>query len=170
MVSLDTIQSAVFQQVRKQDLALSRTQARDVLAYVVNRLWFQSGGGIQSSRLVLSQSVLGHRLGLSRQWVNTLLTRLDQAGWIARYAPPVPGGQRGPTVIRIGPQLQRVLIAIKKSRVKSDVKSTRQLLPKKQDNKYFIIQEPTGEQQRKLPLLKTWWERGKQDARLWEDL
>jgi hypothetical protein len=117
--------------------------------------------------------------GLSRQWVGTLLARLQSEGWIEFSAPVLDHGMRGSTVFRIGRQVQRVLVMLTKSKprkksVNSAVKERWQFSPSKEEKKILQIREkeltpPPPQIFSKFPLLKIWLERGKDDIPKKED-
>ena len=59
---------------------LARNRSRDLLRFVLCRLYDQGRGKLQGTHLTLAQGTLARKLGLSRQWVGILLARLQQAG------------------------------------------------------------------------------------------
>lgn len=169
-LSLDNILSAAAFFVRKWSPDLARNQSRDLLRFVICRLYDQSRGKLLPARLELAQGTLARKLGLSRQWVGILLARLQEAGWIEYAAPWVGPGMRGSTIICIGRQLKRLLIMLAKSRrgkkrVKLDDKEKWQFSPPIESKNNFLIQKKEQELFRpeilqKIPLLKRWMERG----------
>jgi hypothetical protein len=104
--TLDTLLSKTWVLVGKRTPALKRDQSRDLLFYLLCRLYDQSPGHLGRAQLVLPQDTLARDLGLSRQWVGVLLGRLRQAGGI-EYAGV--DGRRGATVFRVGGQVKRLL-------------------------------------------------------------
>ncbi|MBI3795968.1 MAG: hypothetical protein HY268_03235 [Deltaproteobacteria bacterium] len=109
ILALDTILSATFFFAGKWTPGLKRNQARDVLRFLVCRLYDQGRGNLMQAHLTLAQTTLAHKVGLSRQWVGILLDRLQEAGWIDCYAPRLIDGMCGSTIFRVGRELKRVL-------------------------------------------------------------
>jgi hypothetical protein len=79
-LALDTVLSAVFGFVGKWSPDLQHNRAPYVLRYLLCRLYDQSRGQLMSSQIILAQSTVARKLGLSRQWVGILLARLQEAG------------------------------------------------------------------------------------------
>src|SRR5262245_12399679 len=102
VLALDNILSATSFFVGKWTPALKRTQARDVLRFVVCRLFDQGRGNLMIAQLSLAQTTLARKTGLSRQWVGIVLGRLQETGWLEYYAPRLPDGMHGSTVFRAG--------------------------------------------------------------------
>lgn len=170
-LSLDTILSASSYFVRKWSPDLARNQSRDLLRFVICRLYDQGRGKLIGSQLTLAQSTLGRKLGLSRQWVGILLSRLEREGWIQFTAPYIDAGMRGSTIIRIGRQLKRLLVMLAKSRLRKkqarlDDKSAWQFSPLSKEKRLSLIQEkeqelPSPKILKRVPLLQIWLQRGK---------
>jgi hypothetical protein len=169
-LALDTILSASLFFVGKWTPALKRNQSRDLLRFLLCRLYDQSRGQLVNGQLTLAQSTLARKLGLSRQWVGELLDRLQQAGWIEYSAPVLDDGMRGSTIFRVGRQLKRLLVMLLKSRrsktpAKSDANKAWQFSPSKEEKRHLQILEqettpPKPEVLKRIPLLKQWLERG----------
>src|ERR1043165_3602440 len=115
VLALDTILSASFHFVIKWSPELDRTKSRDLLRFILCRLYDQSRGQLVNTQLVLAQTTLARKLGLSRQWVGVLIQRLEAAGWIEHYSPVLPDGTNGSTIWRIGRTLKRLLVMLTKS-------------------------------------------------------
>lgn len=174
VLSLDTVLSAAFHFVRQWSPGLERNQSRDLLHFVLCRLYDAGRGKLVHAHVTLAQGTLARKLGLSRQWVGILLSRLEHAGWIEYTAPYIDAGMRGSTTMRVGRQLKRLLIMLAKSRpqkkpVKSDDKARWQFSPSYELKKLLSIQKkeeepPSPEVLRKIPLLGTWLERGEKDS------
>lgn len=170
-LSLDNILSASSFFVRKWSPALARNQSRDLLRFVICRLYDQGRGHLVPARITLAQGTLARKLGLSRQWVGILLARLQAAGWVDYTAPVVGPGMRGSTVLRIGRQLKRLLVMLTKARRRktpiNPVDNSRwQFSPLIREKILSLIQTkekepPNPELLRRIPLLETWMERGK---------
>jgi hypothetical protein len=175
VLALDTILSAVFFFTGEWTPTLKRNQSRDLLRYLLCRLYDQSRGQLMVGQVTLAQGTLAHKLGLSRQWVGELLDRLQAAGWIEYYAPVLEDGMRGSTIFRVGRQLRRLLVMLLKSKrrktpTKSDVNRAWQFSPTDVEKRQRTIREqettpPKPELLRRIPLLKAWLERGERPAR-----
>jgi hypothetical protein len=172
VLSLDNILSAVNFFAGKRNPELKGNQSRDLLRYLLCRLFDQGHGCLMGAQITLAQGTLAIRLGLSRQWVGILLNRLQAAGLIEYYAPVLPGGMRASCNFRIGGQLQRILIMLVKSKrgkthVKSDAKDRWQFSPSsKEEERILKIRErentpPRQELLDRSPTLNLWWERAK---------
>ena len=174
-LALDNILSASLFFVSKWTPELKRNQSRDILRFLLCKLYDQSRGKLRTSHITLAQTTLARKLGLSRQWVGTLLTRLQSEGWIEFSAPVLDHGMRGSTVFRIGRQVQRVLVMLIKSNprkksVTPAVKERWQFSPSKEEKKLLQIQikektSPPPEVFSRFPLLKVWLERGKHNIK-----
>ena len=172
ILTLDMILSATTFFVRKWSPELTRNQSRDLLRFVLCRLYDQGRGKLVGTQLTLAQDTLARKLGLSRQWVGILLARLAQAGWITYTAPWVAAGIRGSTIIGIGRQMKRLLIMLAKSRprktpAKSAANDRWQFSPLFREKILSSIQTQeekplTLKTLKKIPLLKQWMERGRQ--------
>lgn len=171
VVALDSILSASFHFVVKWSPELDRTKSRDLLRFLLCRLYDQGRGQLVNSQLVLAQTTLARKLGLSRQWVGILVQRLENAGWIEHYSPVLPDGTNGSTIFRIGRTLKRLLVMLAKSTrgktpAKKPAKSTWHFSPASAERNLFSIREkenqpPSPALLAKIPILKTWLERGK---------
>jgi DNA-binding Lrp family transcriptional regulator len=149
---------------------LRRNQSRDVLRFLICRLYDAGRGKLVGAQLVLAQGTLARKLGLSRQWVGILLARLEEAGWLECYSPVLDDGMRSSTMFRVGRQLKRLLMMLTKSKprkkpTKSDAKPRWQFSPSKEEKRLFQIlkqetEPPKPEMLAKIPLLRRWMERG----------
>jgi hypothetical protein len=170
VIALDSILSATFFFVGKWTPALKRNQSRDLLRFILCRLYDEGRGNLTNAQLILAQTTLARKLGLSRQWIGILLAWLQDAGWIEYYSPTLPDGTNGSTIFRIGRQLKRLLIMLAKARqrkkpIKSDAKSTWRFSPRRLEKQEMLIREKENQplSQRtleKIPLLKQWMKRG----------
>lgn len=172
VLGLDTILSAMFCFVDRWTPALSRNHSRDLLRFLLCRLYDQNRGNLFSARITLAQTTLAKKLGLSRQWVGELVHRLDEAGWLVHVCPKLPDGTNSPTMFMIGRQLKRVLVMLTKSKrrkkrpTKEAAKSTWHFSPSAEEKKQILIREkektpPKPELLARIPLLRQWLERGK---------
>jgi hypothetical protein len=101
-----------------------------------------------------------------------LLLRLQHAGWVHYYAPPLPDGTRGSTVFQVGGQLKRLLLILLKTKhrkrpVKSAANTRWQFSPTSVEKKQLLIQHkekqpPSESILSKIPLLKLWLARGEE--------
>jgi hypothetical protein len=120
--NLDKILSeAVFFAGKRTPTAKSN-QSRDLLHFLLCRLYEQSHGDLGRAQLAIAQSRLARELGLSRRWVGLLLKRLQQAGWIEYTA---KDGRSGSTVFRAGSQVKRLLQPVNPHHSSVVVTSTR---------------------------------------------
>jgi hypothetical protein len=170
VLALDTILSASLYFAGKWQPELKRNQARDLLRFLICRLYDAGRGQLVGTQLTLAQGTLARKLGLSRQWIGTLLARLQQAGWLECSAPILDVGMRGSTVFRVGRQLKRLLIMLGKAKLRKtptkSVANTRwQFSPTPVEKKQILIRRKEGQPPSeiiftKIPLLKLWLGRG----------
>ncbi len=170
VLALDNILSATFFFVGKWTPALKRNQSRDLIRFLLCRLYDESRGNLLQARVSLAQGTLARKLGLSRQWIGILLARLQNAGWIEYAAPTLDNGMKGSTTFRVGRQLKRLLITLLKSRpakkpMKSAAKSRWQFSPlrqEKEQKKILALEKlpPSPHILQRIPLLRTWLDRG----------
>jgi DNA-binding Lrp family transcriptional regulator len=175
VLALDVILSAVFFFAGTWTPALKRNQSRDLLRFLLCRLYDQGRGDLGRAQLTLAQSTLARKLGLSRQWIGELLDRLRDAGWIDCYAPVLDDGMRGSTIFRVGRQLKRLLIMLLRSRkrktpTKLDANKAWQFSPSLEEKRHLQILEqenkpPKPELLKRIPLLKQWLERGQKEMK-----
>jgi hypothetical protein len=99
----DTLSVRVYDEAQRCSPTLTRGQARDVLAAVLRRLYSAGSGQSATAEFTLAQGVLAQELQLSRNWLGVLLTRLQEAGWVA-----FEGAGGAATRFSAGPQLVRV--------------------------------------------------------------
>jgi len=171
-LTLDTIVSATGFFVGRWSPALRRNQSRDLLRFLLCRLYDQNRGQLRGASVTLAQGTLARKLGLSRQWVGILLQRLHDTGWLEYHAAVLPGGMRSSCRIRIGRQLQRLLIMLTKARArknprKPDAKAAWQFSPPKREKELFFRRDrenipPSLSLLERIPLLGRWLERGKE--------
>jgi DNA-binding Lrp family transcriptional regulator len=170
VLALDNILSATFFFVGKWSPGLKHNQSRDLLRFLLCRLYDQGRGDLMQSQLTLAQTTLARKLGLSRQWVGILLERLQAAGWLEYYAPRLQNGMHGSTIFRAGGQLKRVLMKLMKVRPgKTPRKSAAQprwhFSPSQREKELKKIlerekQPPSPETLHRFPLLQAWLTRG----------
>jgi len=170
VIALDTILSATFYFSVKWSSDLQSNKARDVLRFLLCRLYDEGRGQLVNAQLTLAQTTLAKKLGISRQWVGELVSRLEREGWLEHFAPTLANGTNGSTIFRIGRQLKRLLVILSKSeRGKKPVKpaaNPRWLFsPTKVEKQLLSIQQkenqpPNPSLLNKIPLLRTWMQRG----------
>jgi DNA-binding Lrp family transcriptional regulator len=175
VLALDVVLSAVFFFAGKWTPALKRNQSRDLLRFLLCRLYDQGRGNLGRAQLTLAQGTIAWKLGLSRQWVGELLDRLQDASWIELYAPVLDDGMRGSTIFRVGRQLKRLLVMLLKSKrrktpARSDANKAWQFSPSKEEKRHLQILEqentpPKPEILKRIPLLKQWLERGQKEMK-----
>jgi hypothetical protein len=143
-----------------------------VLHYLLCRLYDEGRGNLINASLTLAQTTLSKKLGISRQWIGELVSRLERAGWLEHSSSKLPDGTNSSTVFRIGRMLKRLLVMLSKSRqrkssVTRPAKSTWHFSPLNREKELPSIlakeQEPPSEAVcRKIPLLGLWLTRGKE--------
>src|SRR5215470_620613 len=104
-LALDTILSAADFFSTKWSQGIESNKARRTLYYIIRRLFDVGRGNLVNATLTLAQTTLSKRLGISRQWIGELITRLEREGWLEHYSPKLPDGTNGSTIWRIGCQL-----------------------------------------------------------------
>ena len=171
-IALDNILSATFYFSVKWSSDLQSNKARDVLRFLLCRLYDEGRGQLVNAQLTLAQTTLAQKLGMSRQWVGELVRRLEREGWLEYYAPTLPDGTNGSTIFRVGRQLKRLLVMLSKSkRGKKPVKpaaNPRWLFsPTNIEKQLLSIQQkenqpPNPSLLNKIPLLQTWMQRGEE--------
>jgi hypothetical protein len=154
---------------------LKRNQSRDLLRFLLCRLYDQSRGQLVNGHVTLAHATLARKLGLSRQWIGILLNRLQAAGWIEYYSPVLDDCMRSSTIFRVGRMLKRLLVMLRKSKrrktpAKSAANKAWQFSPSKEEKRHLQILEqentpPTPEVLKRIPLLKQWLERGSSSER-----
>src|SRR5258708_35458711 len=92
MLALDNILSATFYFSVKWSSDLQSNRARDLLRFLLCRLYDEGRGQLVNAQLTLAQTTLARKLGLSRQWVGELVQGLEAAGWIEHCSPTRPDG------------------------------------------------------------------------------
>src|SRR5215204_4926017 len=101
-LTLDQIWSATFFFAGKWHLDLKRNQSRDVLRALLYKLFVPRGGSLFHRHARCSHAALAEHLSLSREWVCTLLGRLQSKGWIQSSAPRLPNGQQEISLFKPG--------------------------------------------------------------------
>jgi len=171
-LALDSILSATFHFTTKWSSHLQSNKARDLLRYLVCRLYDEGRGQLMNAQLSLAQTTLAQKLGISRQWVGTLVKRLEATGWLEHYSPKLADGTNGSTIWRIGRTLKRLIVMLTKSnRGKSPTNkpanSRWHFSPLRREKEIFSILEKEKEPIRpelldRIPLLKEWLQRGEE--------
>jgi len=171
VLALDSILSATFHFTTKWSSELQSNKSRDLLRYIVCRLYDEGRGQLMNTQLELAQTTLARKLGISRQWVGTLVQRLEAAGWLEHSSPTLADGTNGSTVWRVGRLLKRLLVMLAKSPrrktpIQKPAKSTWHFSPLKREKEIHTILQrekelPSGTILARIPLLRTWLVRGK---------
>jgi hypothetical protein len=174
VLALDTVLSATFHFTTKWSSQLQSNKARDLLRYIVCRLYDKGRGQLMNTQLSLAQTTLARKLGISRQWVGTLVQRLEETGWLIHTSEKLPDGTNGSTTWRIGRMFKRLLIMLTKSKrrktpIPKPAKSTWHFSPLRREKERLSILEkekalPSPSLIAKIPLLRTWLNRGKEQA------
>ena len=143
VLALDSILSATFHFTTKWSSQLQSNKSRDLLRYIVCRLYDEGRGQLMNTQLELAQTTLARKLGISRQWVGTLVQRLEDAGWIEHSSPTLADGTNGSTVWRVGRLLKRLLVMLAKSPrrktpIQKPAKSTWHFLLSKEKKKFIL--------------------------------
>ena len=172
VLTLDIILSATFYFTTKWSSQLQSNKARDLLRYILCRLYDEGRGQLMNTQLALAQTTLARKLGISRQWVGTLVQRLEAEGWLEHFSPTLADGTNGSTVWRVGRLLKRLLIMLTKSKQRKTpmpkpAKSTWLFSPLKREKELLSLLAkeqtlPAPSLIAKIPLLRTWLQRGKE--------
>jgi hypothetical protein len=170
-LALDSILSATFHFTAKWSFHLQSNKARDLLRYLVCRLYNQGRGNLINAQLELAQTTVARKLGMSRQWVGELTQRLEEQDWIEHSSSKLPDGTNTSTVWRAGRQLKRLIIMLVKSNrrknpIPKPAKSTWHFSPPLREKKILAIlqqekEPPNPKALERWPLLKTWLLRGR---------
>jgi len=112
VLTLDQIWSATSTFTVRWSAGLESNKAHRVLHYLLCRLYDEGRGQLVNARLTLAQTTLSKKLGISRQWVGELVSRLERAGWVEHASQKLPDGTNGSTLWRIGCQLKRLLVML----------------------------------------------------------
>jgi hypothetical protein len=143
-ISLDTIISSAVFFAAKWNPDLKRSQSRDILRAIINKLYGANRGAIFHAQARCSHAGLAATLDLSREWTCKLIGRLRDTGWIQTSAPRRPDGTQEITIFRPGRMLKRLLVMLLKSkqrRPSSRVNNSSQKIPTQQEverNKTFL--------------------------------
>ena len=174
VLALDTVLSATSYFVTKWSPGLKRNQSRDLLRYVVCRLYDEGRGQLMNTQLCLAQTTVARKLGISRQWVGTLVQRLEETGWLSHTSEKLPDGTNGSTTWRLGRLFKRLLVMLAKSHRRKTprpkpAKSTWHFSPLQREKEILSILAkekalPTPALIAKIPLLRTWLQRGKEQG------
>lgn len=171
VLALDSILSATFHFTTKWSRDLQSNKARDLLRYVVCRLYDRGRGQLMNAELTMAQTTLARKLGISRQWVGQLTQRLEAAGWLVHTSEKLPDGTNGSTIWRVGRVLKRLIVMLTKShrrktpRVKPDKHRWYSSPLKRVEEDFSILtkeqESPSPAILAKIPLLGEWILRGK---------
>ena len=157
-IGLDQLISSSFFYLDKwtQDEKLKSNASFDVLRYLLCRLHDEGDGKILQGHIELSQGYIGQKLGLSRQWVNTLVGRLVDAGWLVATSTWTGEKMRSSTCFSAGRSLRRLVCQLlgsrRKKSQKKGVNNRLQSLPRslrsREKRQDFAFQEEAEEQAR----------------------
>jgi hypothetical protein len=169
-LTLDQIWSATSHFSIQWSEGIESNKAHRILHYLLCRLYDTGRGQLVNARLTLAQTTLAKKLGISRQWVGELVSRLEKAGWVEHASQKLPDGTNSSTIFRAGRMLKRLLVMLAKSRqrkspIPKPAKSTWHFSPKKLEKDILSIQQresknPKPETLSRIPLLKAWIARG----------
>jgi hypothetical protein len=169
-LSLDTILSAAYHAMVTQAVHLESNKAFTVFRYLLYRLYDQGRGNLINAELTFAQTSLALKLGISRQWVGELSSRLQAEGWIEYHSPQLFDGTNGSTIWRAGRMLKRLLVMLAKSGqrkrpTKSDDKCSWRFSPLSKEREVLKIRAKENEPPKphmlaRFPLLKEWLTRG----------
>ncbi len=176
-LTLDTILSATFHHARKWSEQLVSNQARDLLRFVIIKLYDEGRGNLINAVWTQAQTTIASKLQLSSKWVGVLTARLEEQGWIEHYSPKLPDGMNGSTRWRAGRQLKRLIISIAKSHLKQEKRRAKAEKSVPNRTSYFFpissklknLSYPHTKKTEAIPaaitrepLLKQWMNRGKE--------
>ena len=155
-IELDQLISSSFFYLGKwtTDEKLKSNASFDVLRYLLCRLHDEGDGKVLQGHIELSQGYIGQKLGLSRQWVNTLVSRLVDAGWLVASSTWTGENMRSSTCFSAGRSLRRLVCqllgSMRKKRQKKGVNGRRQSLPRslrsREKRQDFAFQREAEEQ------------------------
>lgn len=128
MLALDTILSATFHHARKWSEQLVSNQARDLLRFVIIKLYDEGQGNLINATWTQAQTTIANKLGLSTRWIGELTARLEEQGWLVHTSHKLPDGMNSSTIWRAGRQLKRLIVSITKSHLKRE---KRRAMPQK---------------------------------------
>ena len=156
VIELDQLISSSFYYLGQwtPDEKLKSNAAFDVLRYLLCRLHDEGDGKVLTAHIELAQGMIGDKLGLSRQWVNTLVGRLVDAGWLVATSTWTGQRMRSSTCFSAGRSLRRLVCqllgSMRKKRQKKPVNGRRQFLPRslrsREKRKEFAFQEQAEEE------------------------
>ena len=126
----------------------------DVLRYLLCRLHDEGNGKVLTSHIELAQSTIAGKLGLSRQWVNILVGRLGDAGWLVATSTWTGERMRSSTCFSAGRSLRRLVCqllgSMRKKSQKKAINNRRQSLPRslrsREKRQDFAFQKEAEEQ------------------------
>jgi hypothetical protein len=172
VLTLDQIWSATSTFTVRWSEGLESNKAHRVLHYLLCRLYDEGRGQLVNARLTLAQTTLSKKLGISRQWIGELVSRLEQEGWLEHSSLKLPDGTNSSTIFRAGRMLKRLLVMLSKSRRgekrgNKPAKGTWQFSPRELEKKMLSIRStetepPRSEVLAKIPMLQRWLERGRE--------
>lgn len=170
---LDNILSSAFFFVSKWTPELTRNRSPYLLRHLLCRMHGASKGNLFHARIRASHASLGAELGLSREWTCKLGQRLQDSGWIDYRALRLPDGKYEIGCFRPGRMLKRLLCMLlgyrKPKRRVNDFSQSLPLLQKEREKLFSFARKrqleieqkpPSDEILGKVPILKTWLERG----------
>jgi hypothetical protein len=123
-LTLDQIWSATSHFSIQWSEGIESNKAHRILHYLLCRLYDAGRGQLVNARLTLAQTTLSKKLGISRQWVGELVSRLERAGWVEHASQKLPDGTNSSTVFRAGHMLKRLLVMLAKSQQRKSLINT----------------------------------------------
>jgi hypothetical protein len=172
LLTLDQIWSATSTFTVRWSEGLESNKAHRVLYYLLCRLYDEGRGQLVNARLTLAQATLARKLGISRQWVGILVSRLADAGWIEYHSSKLPDGTNSSSVWRVGRMLKRLVVMLAKSRCGKKQRNDTAVChwhfsPHRREKEILSIRArenapPTLEVLARIPTLKQWLQRGKE--------
>jgi hypothetical protein len=120
-----------------------------------------------NAHLALAQTTVAKKLGISRQWIGTLVHRLEETGWLVHTSEKLPDGTNGSTIWRAGRMLKRLLVMLTKSKrrktsTKPAAKCTWHFSPLRREKEILSLLAKENEPPKphilaKMPLLYKRW-------------
>ena len=170
VLTLDQIWSATSTFTVRWSEGLESNKAHRVLHYLLCRLYDEGRGQLVNARLTLAQTTLSKKLGISRQWIGELVSRLEREGWLEHSSLKLPDGTNSSTIFRAGRMLKRLLVMLAKSKqrkspIPKPAKCHWHFFPRELEKNILSIQQresknPKPETLSRIPLLKAWIARG----------
>ena len=156
-ISLDQLISSSFHYLDKwtpEGHQLKSNASFDVLRYLLCRLHDEGDGKVLQGHIELAQSTIAGKLGLSRQWINVLVGRLVDSGWLVATSTWTGENMRSSTCFSAGRSLRRLVCQLlgsmrkkpQKKAVNNHLQSVPRSLRSREKRQDFAFQREAEEQ------------------------